>query len=347
MVQNQLQNRQWILVRRPEGAFNAADFELRQSPVRALADGEVLIRTIYLSLDPASRIWVRGEETYVPPINVGDVMRGVSIGRVEETRNPKYPAGTLLSGLTGWEDYTISNGAGLSVVEMPEGVPLIARFALYEHIGMPAHIGLTEIGQLKPGETVVVSAAAGAVGSLAVQIAKNLGAGRVVGIAGSDEKCRTLEQELGADATVNYKKGNLQAALAKACPNGVDVFFDNVGGETLEAVLDLINMNARIVMCGAISSYDLDCDQPGPRNLAKAIFKRARLEGFICFDYAGNKPVWDRAHADITKWFREGRLKYRLDVVDGLESAPEAVVKLSSGQNTGKLLVKVSDEAAG
>ena len=164
--------------------------------------------------------------------------------------------------------------------------------------------------------------------------------------AGSDEKCRYLEQELGADATINYRKGDLKTALAKACPNGVDVFFDNVGGETLEAVLDLINMNARIVMCGAISGYDADCEQPGPSNLSALLFKRAKLQGFICLDYAGNKAVWDKAHADITKWYREGRLKYRLDVVEGLENAPDAVVKLSNGQNTGKLLVKVSEEAA-
>ncbi len=345
MRTNALENRQWILARRPVGTFAEQDFELRRVPVPDLKDGQVLLRILYLSLDPSNRIWAREEASYAPPVAVGEVMRGFAIGRVMESRNAAYPEGALLSGFTGWEDYMVTDCAGMARAEMPEGIPLEARFAIFEHIGTPAYIGLTEIGKLKKGDTVVVSAAAGAVGSLAVQMAKNLGAGRVVAIAGSDAKCRWLTDELGADVAVNYKRGNLGAALAAACPDGVDVFFDNVGGETLEAVLELINMNARIAMCGAISGYDSDCKQPGPSNLSALLFKRAKMEGFICLDYAGNKAIWEKAHSDITKWYREGRLKYRLDVVEGLENAPKAVIKLSEGKNEGKLLVKVSSES--
>ena len=337
-------NRQWHLARRPEGVFSEADFVLREAEVpETLADGELLIRLVYLSMDPTNRVWTREKYTYMDPVPVDGVMRGIAMGEVVRSRNADFPEGAVVTGVLGWEDYAVSDGTGLSIVQPQEGVPLPAHFALFGHIGIPAHVGLTEIGKLQAGETLVVSAAAGAVGSLTVQIGKILGA-RVVAIAGSDEKCRYLEETLGADATINYKRGPIGEAMAAACPDGIDVYFDNVGGEMLEAALDLINMNARIVMCGAISIYNSDCDVPGPRNLFNLLFKRARIEGFVCFDYAADPELWTRVHEDIARWHREGRLTYRLDIVEGLENTPAAVTRLFTGANQGKQLVRVADE---
>jgi NADPH-dependent curcumin reductase CurA len=337
-------NRSWHLVKRPQGTLGNEHFELRESPAPEPADGQVRIRNLYLSLDPTNRIWTREKDSYMPSVPLGGVMRGLTIGRIDKSRNPALPEGTIVSALGGWEDYSISDGSLLWKIDQPKGIPLSARFALYEHIGTPAYFGLTRVGQLKKGDTVVVSAAAGAAGSLALQMARNLGAGRVVGLAGSASKCKWLTDELGADVAINYKTDDIPKALAAACPNGIDVYFDNTGGPILEAVLDLINMKARIAICGNISSYDADCDQPGPRNLFNLLFKRARMEGFVCFDFAADTAAWAECDAAITRWHLDGKLKYRLDLQQGLENAPTAIGRLFNGTNTGKLVVQIAAE---
>lgn len=298
----------------------------------------------YLSLDPTNRVWAREADSYLPSIALGDVMRGIALGRVEESRHAAFTNGELVTVFLGWEDYSVIEGEALKPLQMDLRIPLSARFALFEHIGSPVYFGLTDIGKIRPGDHVVVTAAAGAVGSLAVQMARNLGAARVVGVAGSDEKCGWLTSELGADAAVNYRRGRLRDELRAACPHGIDLFFDNVGGEGLEIALDLLNMHGRIVICGAIGGYEADGAQPGPRNLLNLVFKRARMEGFVCFDYVADTTAWARMEADITRWHLAGQLRYRVDLVDGLEHAPAAVNRLFDGSNRGKLVVRVSDD---
>ncbi len=336
-------NRQWRLVKRPAGSFQDTDFSLVSTPRPTLKESEVLVRVIYLSLDPTNRVWARQHDSYLPSVGIGEVMRGLALGRVVESRNAAFPVDAIVSGVLAWEDYAISDGTWLKVVKQDSRIPLVARFALFEHIGSPAYFGLKDIGRIKAGDQVVVTAAAGAVGSLAVQMAKNWGA-HVVGIAGSDEKCAWLKRELGADSAVNYRRGPLKDSLHAACPDGIDLFFDNVGGEGLEAALDLINLHARIVICGAIGGYEADGAQPGPRNLLNLVFKRARMEGFVCFDYAADHAAWAQFEADTTAWHLAGKLNYRVDLVAGLEHAPAAVNRLFTGANQGKLIVQVSAE---
>lgn len=337
-------NRSWHLVSRPEGDLSPENFELREGPIPQPGQGQFRIRTTYLSLDPTFRLWTREKESYMPSVKLGDVMRGFTMGVVEESSHPEFPTGSIVTGVFGFEDYSISDGTGIVTrVEMDQRLPLTARFTLFEHIGLTAYFGILDILRPKFGETMVVSGAAGAVGSIAVQIAKIMGC-RVVAIAGTDDKCAWLRDELGADAVVNYRKQPLKQALRDACPEGVDTFFDNVGGETLEAVLDVINMKARIAMCGAISQYSADNKMYGPSNIYNLLNKRARLEGFIVLDYAADARWWAIAHDEMTQWYLQGRLKYHLDIVNGLENAPAAITKLFTGTNTGKLLVKVSEE---
>lgn len=339
-----ISNRQWILTSRPTGELAAGNFELRESAVPEPGGNEFLIHTIYLSLDPTHRLWTRERDSYMPSVKLGEVMRGFTLGVVTKSCHPTYPVGAIVTGVFGWEDYSISNGGGIVTrVEMDPRLPLTARFGLFEHIGLAAYFGILDILHPKIGETMVVSGAAGAVGSIAVQIGKIMGC-RVVAIAGSDEKCAWLKNELGADAAVNYKTGSLKDSLRAACPDGVDTFFDNVGGAILEAVLDLINMKARIAMCGAISQYGHDDKPYAPPNIYNLLNKRAKMEGFIVLDYAADQRWWAKAHEDMTQWHLQGRMKYRIDTVDGLENAPNAVTKLFNGSNAGKLLVKVSEE---
>jgi NADPH-dependent curcumin reductase CurA len=343
-------NRSWHLKSRPVGSLKASDFELRDSPVPQPKPGELLIRTVYLSLDPTHRLWTREKASYMPSVKLGGVMRGFILGVVEQSHNADYPAGCIVTAVLGWSLYNISDGGAdgslIAKVEMDPRLPLIARFGLFEHIGLTSYFGVLDLLRPRPRETLVVSGAAGAVGSLAVQIGKIYAGCRVVGVAGTDDKCRWLTEELGADAAVNYRKGPLAESLRAACPDGIDTFFDNVGGECLEAVLDQINMNARIAMCGAISQYGNDDKPYGPSNIYNLLMKRARIEGFIVLDYAADKRWWAKAHDDITNWHLQGRLKYRVDVVKGIDNAAGAVTKLFEGTNTGKLVVQLSEEPA-
>jgi NADPH-dependent curcumin reductase CurA len=339
-------NQRWYLHKRPIRDLTEHDFALREERIPEPNEGEVLIRNIYLSLDPTLRLWAREHESYMPSVALGEVMRGFALGIVEKSRNEAVAEGGIVTGIFGWETYSISNCQGadlLQVVDMDRRIPLNAGLALFHHIGLTAYFGVLDVLAAKPGETLVVSAGAGAVGSIAVQIGKIVGC-RVIAIAGTDEKCQWLTDELGADAAINYKTQSLPDALSEACPDGVDCFFDNVGGPILEAVLGLINMNARIALCGAISQYGTDDKAPGPHNFGNLLWKRARAEGFIVSDYAADKEAWAKAYQDISRWHLDGKLSYRVHTIDGLANAARAVTKLFNGTNKGKLLVRVSDE---
>ncbi|HET8678214.1 MAG TPA: NADP-dependent oxidoreductase [Blastocatellia bacterium] len=330
-------NRQWRLAARPVGRLKDSDFQFTQEAAPTPRDGEVLVRNIYLSLDPTNRGWVNETASYLPPVQIGDVMRGSTIGIVEQSRNPKFSEGAYVQGLLGWQDYAVSDGTGLTALPVTPGLPLTAFFGLFGHIGLTAYFGLLDIGRPAPGETLVVSAAAGAVGSLVGQIGKIKGC-RVVGLAGSDEKCRWIVDDLGFDSAINYKSEPVVEALKKHCPDGIDIDFENVGGKILDAILSLINLRARIVLCGLISQYNATEPVPGPYNFVNILVRRARVEGFIVMDYMNRAA---EAVAELSKWLAEGRIKYRIDEVEGLERAPEALNRLFDGQNIGKLVVKI------
>jgi NADPH-dependent curcumin reductase CurA len=338
---NNRNNRQWRLAARPAGELAATAFQWVEESVRPLAEGELLARVVYLSVDPANRVWMNAAPSYLPPVEIGDVMRGFALGVVEESRHKGFAPGDLVQGILGWQDYAIASGESVAKVP-PLPLPLHAHLGLLGHIGLTAYFGLLDIGKPAAGETLVVSAAAGAVGSIAGQIGKIRGC-RVVGIAGSDEKCAWITEQLGFDAAINYRKGSVIRGLIRHCPKGIDVYFDNVGGDTLDAALRFINLRARVVLCGMVAQYNAEKPLPGPAYLANAINKRARLEGFIVTDYFARAR---EAVEDLARWYAEGKIKYRVDVVEGLEHAPAALSRLFSGENRGKLLVKVSDEPA-
>jgi NADPH-dependent curcumin reductase CurA len=331
-------NQRWLLTTRPHGPVRESDFAWDESPTERLSDGEVLVRTVHLSLDPTNRVWMNEADSYLPAIGLGSVMRGGGIGVVEESRNPRLAPGDLVQGLLGWQRYSISDGRGLAKVT-PLPVPFSAYLGALGHIGLTAYFGLLDIGKPRPGETLVVSAGAGAVGSLVGQIGKIKGC-RVVGIAGSEDKCRWMRDELGFDAVINYRIEILTEALRRHAPEGIDIYFDNVGGKILETALDHIALRARIVACGMISQYN-GADAHGPGNLDRLIVKRARMEGFLCSDYYGRAM---EAFGEIVQWLLAGTLHYRVDLVEGLENAPKALNRLFDGTNTGKLVVRVSEE---
>ncbi len=340
---NEPVNRQWRLVARPEGGIEPGMFEWREAPLPALADGKILVRTVYLSLDPASRMWLDDEESYLPPVAIGDVMRGVTLGIVSDSAHPDFSPGDVVQGVWGWQEYAVLAPEALRArVPKSDGLPLTAYMAVVGNIGFTAYFGLLDVGRPRPGETVVVTAAAGAVGSLVGQIAKIEGC-RAVGIAGNDEKCRWIKEELGYDAAINYKTEDVPEALARHCPNGVDVVFENVGGAILDHVLGRINVGARIALCGLIAQYNARAPVPGPYMFRNVLLKRATIQGFIILDYAGR---FGEAREALVRWLGDGRLKYRVDIVDGLENAPAALTKLFDGSNAGKLMIAVSEEPA-
>ena len=333
-------NRQWRLAARPVGLIRESDFVFHEEAVPALADGQLLVRNVCLSLDPANRGWVTDQPSYVPPVRVGEVMRGIAVGVVEDSQHPGFQPGDMVQGMLGWQDYLVSEGSGLQPLPRDTALPLTASLGLLSHIGMTAYFGLLEVGQPKPGETLVVSGAAGAVGSIVGQIGKLKGC-RVVGITGSGEKCRWITQGLGFDGAINYKEGAVAEQLKEHCPDGIDVYFENVGGEILDAVLGRINKHARLVICGLISQYNAEEPVPGPFNFANVLVRSARVEGFIVLDYLQRAG---EALKDLARWLAEGKLQYRVDIVEGLENAPSALNKLFDGSNRGKLIVQVSPE---
>ncbi len=331
-------NRQVLLRRRPSGMPEPSDFELVESPVPTPGEGEFLCRTIYLSLDPYMRGRISGGQSYAASVEPGQVIVGGTVGEVIESRHPGVAQGDLVLGYDGWQAYAVSRGVGVRKLD-PEQAPISTALGVLGMPGMTAYVGLLDIGQPKPEETVVVSAASGAVGSAVGQIAKIKGC-RAVGIAGSQDKCDYVVRELGFDACVNYKTGDLVQALRKACPTGIDVYFENVGGDVQKAVLQVINTNARIPLCGLISEYNAVEPPSGP-NWRPLLINRALIKGFMVSDHVNRMGDF---LADCSRWMREGKLKYREDVVVGLENAPEAFIGLLQGKNFGKLLVRVSDD---
>jgi len=333
-------NRRWLLASRPQGMVEPSQFELRDGPVPEITDGQFLVRNLYLSLDPAMRTWMVEGPSYVPPVGIGEVMRGMCTAQVVESRNPGFQEGDLVAGLFGWQDYAAA-GADPFTTKLPEGTPPTWPIGVLGITTMTAYFGLKEIAQLRAGDTVAVSGAAGATGSVAAQLAKIWGC-RVIGIAGGPEKCQWLTEDLGLDAAIDYKSEDVRARLRELCPKGLDVFWDNVGGKTLEAALANLAMHARVVLCGAISSYNAERPPGGPRNYMNLLVKRSRMEGFVVFDYL---PRAEEALAELTPLVLEGKIQYREDVRDGLEDAPAALIDLYTGANTGKLFVKIADPA--
>jgi NADPH-dependent curcumin reductase len=333
-------NRQWRLAARPQGLPVSTDWEFATSPVSEPVDGEFLVRVLYISLDPAMRGWMNDRRSYVPPVGIGEVMRAGGVGRVVASRHPDFTVGDHVSGTFGVQEYAISDGRGVARVAI-DAAPLPKYLSVLGVPGMTAYFGLLEIGRPAAGETVVVSAAAGAVGQLVGQIAKLKGC-RVVGIAGGAEKCRLLVDELGFDAAVDYKNEDVRAALREHCPDRVDVYFDNVGGEILDTVLTRLARHARIVICGSISQYNNEGPARGPSNYMTLLVDRARMEGFLVFDYAKR---YAEATRELAGWLGDGRLKSVEDVVTGIEHFPETLLKLYSGANFGKLILSVGNDA--
>jgi NADPH-dependent curcumin reductase CurA len=329
-------NRKIVLVKRPVGEVTPDCLALREEPAPAPQEGEALVRNLYLSLDPTQQGWMK-YDTYMPAIPLGEVVRSGGVGEVVESRSPLYTKGQLVSGLVGWQEWSIADGGGRRMQAVPPGISPEDAVSVFGITGLTAYFGLLDVGKPKAGETLVVSGAAGATGSVVGQIGKIVGC-RVVGIAGGPAKCRWLVDELGFDAAIDYKREDVGAALAAACPNGIDVYFDNVGGEILDAVLLRINRGARIALCGAISTYTHEEPPPGPRHLIQLVVKHGVMEGFLVLDYAAR---FGEGIAALAKWKAEGRLRSRVDVVDGIEHTPAAFQRLFSGGNTGKLLVRV------
>ena len=334
-------NKTWVLRHRPVGDVRDTDLELVEAPLETLQDGHVRVRTIYLSLDPTNRIWMSDMDAYMPPVQIGEGMRGGSIGVVEESLHPAVPAGALVNtGLAQWALY--NDVPGEQVTPLPElpGVPLTAFMGPLGATGMTAYFGLTDIARPQAGETLVVSAAAGAVGSMVGQIGKIHGC-HVVGIAGSDDKCAWLTETAGFDAAINYKREDVGAALDRCCPDGIDINFENVGGAIMDAVMARLNDFSRMPLCGLISGYNATEPVPGPYAFANLLMRRTLLKGFIVIDYLDRFPEGIEAMAG---WLMEGRIRFETDIVEGLEHAPASLERLFSGRNLGKLVVRVSPE---
>jgi NADPH-dependent curcumin reductase len=335
-------NRQWMLDARPAGKLTGKEFRWNEAIIPQPADGQVLVRNLWLSFDPTQRGWMSGD-SYVPMVLIGDVMRALAVGQVILSRNPNFEVGDLVQGGFGWQDYIAADDhvfGGLR--KLPAGVPPNLALSLYGITGPTAYFGMIDIGEIKAGETVVVSGAAGSTGSVAGQIAKIKGC-RVIGTAGGKEKCDWLVNVAHFDAAIDYKSEDIGGRLSALCPNGIDVFFDNVGGVVLNEVLARINLNARIVLCGAISRYEDTVLPPGPANYFNLVPKRARMEGFIILDYG---PRFPEAFGALGSWHREGKLVQKEDVAVGLENAPRTLMRLFTGENFGKQLLKMSDVIA-
>ena len=332
-------NKQFKLAARPVGNAKRSDFEYLETTIPTPGDGELLVKTLYISLDPAMRGWMNEGKSYIPPVAIGEVMRAGTLGEVIASNNPKCAVGTHVVGGWGVQSYAVIGAAnGLNTLYAVDGqrAPLPKYLGVLGMPGFTGYFGLLDVGLPKAGETVVVSGAAGAVGQVVGQIAKLKGC-RVVGIAGGADKCDYVVKELGFDACVDYKSGDLRVALKEAAPKGVDVYFDNVGGDILDVVLGQIRMRARIVICGAISQYNNTTPVKGPANYLSLLVNRARMEGIVVFDWA---PRYGEAMLEMGGWLAAGKLKSREDIVDGIETFPETLYKLFTGENFGKLLIR-------
>jgi len=345
MTNSKAGNRQWLLRRRPEGLVSPEDFELREVPRPVPTPGSALVRTLYFSFDPTQRGWLNDAPGYMPPVQIGEPMRAAGIGQVVESNRADMKPGDLVQGMLSWQEYFLyeekpQDQSFRSLQKISGDVPLTDRLSVYGLTGTTAYFGMTEVGAVRAGDTVVVSGAAGATGSIAGQIAKIRGAAKVIGIAGGDAKCRWLIEKAGFDAAIDYRKERVGARLRELAPTGVDLFFDNVGGDVLDAVLLNLAFRARVVICGGISSgYGIKI-APGPKHYMQLVFKSARMEGFLLLTYAQRMG---EAVDQLKKWVAEGKLQYEVDVVQGFENAPDTLRRLFEGRNFGKQLLKVAD----
>jgi len=329
-------NHRFTLASRPVGMPKRTDWAYEEQAIRELHEGELLIRVLFISLDPAMRGWMNQSRSYVPPVGIGEVMRALALGQVVASKNPLFAAGKHVSGTFGVQGYFISEGKGLIELD-PRVAPLPIFLNVLGMTGMTAYFGLLDTGQPQTGDTVVVSAAAGAVGSVVGQLAKIKGC-RAVGIAGGADKCRYLVNDLGFDAAIDYKSEDVTQALRKSCPQGINIYFDNVGGDILEAALSNLARGARVVICGAISQYNVTGPVQGPRNYLSLLVNRATMKGMLVFDYADR---YAQAAQEMAGWMAAGKLKSREDIVEGLETFPDTFLKLFKGENLGKLILKV------
>ncbi len=331
-------NRRLVVAARPDPAVTEACFRLEESAVPEPGNGEVLLRNHYLSIDPAMRGWIAEGPNYSPPVPIGDVMRSFAVGEVIRSQNPTYREGDFLMGRFGWQDWAVADEAAIDRKADPSEAPLTANLHLLGMTGLTAYLGLLDVGMPKAGETVVVSTAAGAVGALVGQIAKIKGC-RAVGLTGSDEKVADCLESFGYDAAINYKTtDDLSAALAEVCPDGVDIYYDMTGGPISDAVMGLINVGARIVVVGTMAVPSSPTPM-GPRYNRQILVKRAKMQGFLVLDHFDQL---DEAARELARWYREGRVTYREDISDGLDTAPSQLLRLLAGENRGKVLVRLS-----
>ncbi len=333
-----INNKKWVLKERPTGLVKDSDFELVSEMLPKIDEGEILIENLYLSFDPTQRGWLNDVPGYLPPVQIGEVIRSGGIGKVIDSKNPEYKIGDLTFGLIGWQTHCLTKpDAEDRFRVIPDLLPIPTMLNVMGSTGITAYYGLIELGKPKTGEIVLVSGAAGATGSVAVQIAKLKGC-HVIGIAGGKEKCDWLKNA-GADDVIDYKNSDVHEELQKVAKNGIDIYFDNVGGKILETVLEIININARILLCGGISSgYDATRPDDGPNNLFSLIFKRATMQGFLVLDYL---PKSQKALEEIATWVLEGKLQHREDIQEGIENCPKTLNRLFTGENKGKQLLKI------
>jgi NADPH-dependent curcumin reductase CurA len=336
-------NQKWVLKHRPQHQVTAGDLVLVEAPVADLQDGEILVRNLFLSLDPTNRIWISDREQYLPPVAIGDVMRGVTLGVVEETRSQRFAEGDLVMPADGgWQLYVVSKERQVRKLAPVGDAPLTAYLSVLGATGLTAYFGLLDICDPQPGETLVVSAAAGAVGSIVGQIGKIKGC-RVIGIAGGPEKCRWITEDLGFDGAIDYKSEDVGQALDRLCPDGIDIDFENVGGSIMDAVYSRLRINGRMSLCGMISNYNDEGPLPGPKDFGRILMKRLTIRGFIVVDYLSrSREAWSNLNA----WIQGGELKWKDHVVaGGLAAAPDAMARLFRGDHDGKLILRVSQEA--
>ncbi len=334
-------NGQWLLAARPQGMVKESDFQYHETPIPELEDGQFLVRNCYIAFEPAMRGWMDDRPSYIPPVQIGEVMRAVTTGQVIASKHPDYQSGDCVQGGFGWQEYAVTTGKGglMPASKIPAGASLTAPLGVLGITGLTAYFGVLDIGQPKEGETCVVSGAAGATGSIAGQIARIKGC-RVIGIAGGPDKGAWLTNEAHFDAAIDYKSEDVAARLRELCPDGIHLFFDNVGGEILDAVLARIAMKARIVLCGGISRYNDEELQPGPKNYFNLILQRARMEGFILVDYY---PRFAEAVQELNAWLDSGQLVHQEDIQEGFANAPRTFLRLFEGKNLGKQLLKIAD----
>lgn len=332
-------NKQLLFIKRPVGEVDSDTWSLETNPIPEIKEGQILIKQHYISLDPAMRGWMNNSKSYIEPMAIGSVMRAGSVGEVIASKNPRFKVGDYLAGTGGVQQYTATDGKGYYPVD-PKMAPLPTYIGTLGMPGMTAYFGITEVGKIKEGDTLLVSGAAGAVGSIVGQVAKIKGC-KVVGIAGGAKKCAYVVDELGFDACIDYKNENIASRFKEECPKGIDVYFDNVGGEILDIALSRLRMHARIVICGAISQYNNKTAIKGPSNYLALLVSRATMQGMVVFDYADR---YKEGVMQLGQWMMEGKLKTREDIYEGIENFPETFQRLFSGDKMGKLVLKVIED---